>query len=314
MRSAQVDGVKVVRSGPLASLQDAGRFGSRELGLTQGGACDLHAWAWSNWLVGNRWGCSTIEVTYGGLTLEVQHELLLALTGADLRASLDGQTLQPWQSFMVQVGQRISFRSPQSGMRSYLAVAGGWQADTVLGSTSCVSRESIGGHDGSGKQLAEGDILRVDISACTLSSTHRNFPEKEMQLYCEDKICLDFVLGAQAGEFSGRSLFDFFNEDWEVTARSDRMGICLSGPKLKCALSGMVSEGLTLGAVQVPPDGQPIVLMNDRQTIGGYPRLGTLTPLSCSRLAQCVPGQKVRFKPVPLSKAHKDYIEFLTQF
>ena len=125
---------------------------------------------------------------------------------------------------------------------------------------------------------------------------------------------LDLVLGAQIGEFSGQSLFDAFNSVWSLDSRADRMGIRLLGTALQYQGKPMISEGIPLGAVQVPPDGQPIVLLNDRQTIGGYPRLGALTPLALARLAQCLPGAQVRLKPVVQDVAHREQVEYLQRF
>ncbi|KAA1174854.1 biotin-dependent carboxyltransferase [Marinobacter salinexigens] len=310
---AHVSGFETLRSGPLASLQDAGRFGVRHLGITQGGAVDLHAWAWANWLVANPWGAPALEITFGGLQLKAMEDLYLAISGADLGAEIDGEPPPPWSAFMMRSGQVLEFKAPRSGLRAYLAVFGGFQAEPVLGSCSGVVREGLGGHDGQGRQLAVGDRLQVRREAIENTPCNRAVPEIEKLDYT-GLAELEFVLGAQAGEFSGVSLFEFFNRQWEVDSRSDRMGIRLQGPALKCAISNMVSEGLALGAVQVPPDGQPIVLMNDRQTIGGYPRLGTLPPLACSRLAQCQPGSEVSFRPVSLERAHRDYIEFVRRF
>jgi allophanate hydrolase subunit 2 len=125
---------------------------------------------------------------------------------------------------------------------------------------------------------------------------------------------LDLVLGAQIGEFSGQSLFDAFNSAWTLDSRADRMGIRLLGTALQYQGKPMISEGIPLGAVQVPPDGQPIVLLNDRQTIGGYPRLGALTPLAVARLAQCLPGATVRLRPVVQDVAHREHVEYLRRF
>jgi allophanate hydrolase subunit 2 len=119
------------------------------------------------------------------------------------------------------------------------------------------------------------------------------------------------VLGAQIGDFSGQSLFDAFNREWTVDQRADRMGIRLLGPVLPSSRQSMISEGVPLGAIQVPPDGQPIVLLNDRQTIGGYPRLGALTPLAVARLAQCMPGTSLRLKPISLERAQTEQREIL---
>lgn len=306
------DAFKVVKTGPLASLQDAGRFGVRHLGITQGGAADLHAWAWGNSLVGNAWGAAALEVTFGGLSLEATTELWLAVAGADLGATVNGRSTGNWATFHMLEGDVLAFATPRNGLRSYLAIAGGFQAKPVLGSLSGVAREKLGGQGGDGRQLAVSDVLQFNPDAHNRLSEERRAPETEKIDYAQPAV-LDLLLGAQAGEFNGRSLFDFFNRSWEVDNRSDRMGVRLKGPLLSCAISNMISEGLALGAVQVPPDGQPIVLLNDRQTIGGYPRLGTLTPLSCSRLAQCQPGQSVTFKPITSERAHSRYLEFLSQ-
>lgn len=306
------DAFKVIKAGPLASLQDAGRFGVRHLGITQGGAADLHAWAWSNALLGNPWGAAALEVTFGGLSLEATTELYLALAGADLGTTVNGRTIENWTTFKLHQGDVLAFAMPRNGLRAYLAVAGGFQAEPVLGSLSCVAREKLGGHCGDGRQLAVGDVLQSNSEAHNRPRKERRVPEAEKIDYAQPAV-LDVVLGAQVGEFGGRSLFDFFNRDWQVDNRSDRMGVRLNGPLLSCAINNMISEGLALGAVQIPPDGQPIVLLNDRQTIGGYPRLGTLTPLSCSRLAQCQPGQLVTFKPITSERAHFQYMEFLSQ-
>jgi allophanate hydrolase subunit 2 len=125
---------------------------------------------------------------------------------------------------------------------------------------------------------------------------------------------LPLIPGAQIADFTGRSLYDAFNAEWQVDTRADRMGVRLLGPRLHCNLSSMVSEGINLGSVQVPPDGQPIALLNDRQTIGGYPRLGALTPLAVSRLAQCMPGQTVRLVAQGSDRALREYRAFRARF
>lgn len=307
---ATVSGFRVIHAGPNATLQDSGRYGVRRQGITQGGAVDMQARYWANWLVCNSQDAPVLEITFGGLKLEALENLHLALTGADLGASVDGQPLAPWERFRLSAGQSLEFSSPRCGLRAYLAVAGGFRAVPVLDSVSCVVRESIGGHDGEGRALVAGDELRVFDPARVSLDEPRYVPETERTDYRSPAV-LDFVLGAQSGDFSGLSLFNFFNRSWQVDSRSDRMGVRLQGPVLKSSVSNLVSEGLGLGAVQVPPDGQPIVMLNDRQTIGGYPRLGTLPPLACARLAQCLPGQTVRFRPVPLSQAYRKHLDFL---
>lgn len=297
-------------STPLCLLQDAGRFGVRHLGVTQGGGLDWRSMSWANWLLGNGLDASVIEITLGGFSVVAEDDCLLALAGADLGAQIDGQPLAPWRSFKLGKGQRLQFTQPLLGARAYLAAPGGFDAPKVLGSTATVVREELGGLDGMGRALAKGSSLKYSTEAPLLV---RELPREHVPDFNLDAP-LDLVLGAQIGEFSGQSLFDAFNSVWTLDSRADRMGIRLLGTALQYQGKPMISEGIPLGAVQVPPDGQPIVLLNDRQTIGGYPRLGALTPLALARLAQCLPGAKVRLKPVVQDVAHREQVEYLRRF
>ncbi|HSP57183.1 MAG TPA: biotin-dependent carboxyltransferase family protein, partial [Halomonas sp.] len=309
MTSEKRNGFFVKRAGPLALLQDAGRFGVRQLGVTQGGPLDLHAWAWANYLVGNAWGAPAIEITFGGLQLVAEQDLSVAVAGADLSATLEDRPLALWRTVNLRRGERLTFGSPASGLRAYLAVAGGFSAEPVLGSVACVAREGLGGFDGRGSRLAEGDSLPVGKTKASRPEP-REAPETERPDY-RAPACLSLLPGAQIGAFTGRSLFDAFNSEWQVDDRADRMGVRLTGPRLHCRIESLISEGISLGAIQVPPDGQPIVLLNDRQTIGGYPRFGNLTPIAASRLAQCMPGQTVTLRAVAVEHALAEHRTFL---
>lgn len=312
MKTRTTTGFRVTRAGPLALLQDSGRFGVRHLGVTQGGPADLHAWAWANRLAGNVWGTPVLEITFGGLELRAECDLTIAVAGADLSATHNKQPLSLWRRVTIRQGDQIAFGTPARGLRAYLAVAGGFSALPVLGSVACVVREQLGGFDGQGRRVAEGDQLTIG-SASHARPDMDEAPASERPDY-NAPVVLDLLPGAQIAEFTGRSVFDAFNTDWHVDDRADRMGVRLTGPALQCQTGSMVSEGISLGAVQVPPDGQPIVLLNDRQTIGGYPRLGNLTPLAASRLAQCQPGQTVRLHAVGAEHALKDHRRFLSAF
>lgn len=296
-------------STPLCLLQDAGRFGVRHLGVTQGGAADWRSMAWANWLLGNGLDLPVIEITLGGFSVVADEDCLLALAGADLGAQIDGEGLAPWRSFKLRKGQTLKFTQPLLGARAYLAAPGGFSAPKVLGSSATVVREELGGLDGFGLPLAKGASLSYQGETLLM----REVPEEHRPDLRLDAP-LDLVLGAQIGQFSGQSLFDAFNGAWTLDSRADRMGIRLLGTALQYQGKPMISEGIPLGAVQVPPDGQPIVLLNDRQTIGGYPRLGALTPLALARLAQCLPGAKVRLRPVVQEVAHREHIEYLQRF
>ena len=296
-------------STPLCLLQDAGRFGVRHLGVTQGGAADWNSMSWANWLLGNGLDVPVIEITLGGFALIAEEDCLLALAGADLGAQINGQPLAPWRSFKLGKGQKLQFTQPLLGARAYLAAPGGFEAPKVLGSSATVVREELGGLDGMGLPLAKGSTLSYHGESLCV----REVPV-DLRPDLKSNAPLDLVLGAQIGQFSGQSLFDAFNSAWTLDSRADRMGIRLLGKALEYQGLPMISEGIPLGAVQVPPDGQPIVLLNDRQTIGGYPRLGALTPLALARLAQCMPGVQVRLRPVVQDVAHREHIEYLQRF
>lgn len=290
----------------LCLLQDAGRFGMRHLGVTQGGALDWVSMSWANWLLGNPLDAPVVEITLGGFTVQAEELCVLALAGADLGAYIDERAISPGRSFILQKGQRLRFTQPHSGARAYLAAPGGFDAPKVLGSCASVGREALGGLDGFGRALAEGGSLVYSGTGSQL----RELPVEQLQSTAP----LDVILGAQIGQFSGQSLFDAFNTEWTLDSRADRMGMRLLGTPLAYQGPSLISEGIPLGAIQVPPDGQPIVLLNDRQTIGGYPRLGALTPLALARLAQCLPGEKVRLAPMMQETAHREHLSYLQRF
>lgn len=303
--------LRVVQSGPLALVVDAGRFGVRHLGITQGGAADGFSFHWANWLLGNPLNAAALEISLGGgLELEAQANATLALVGADLEARLDERPLVPGEAFGVKAGQRLVFRQPRNGLRAYLAVPGGFEIPEVLGSVSATPRERLGGHRGDGGALQAGDRLQWRGKA----SRMRRLPFDPATSPTLTGEGLALVPGAQIGQFSGASLARAFSWPWQIDTRADRMGVRLLGPALRCRLQSMVSEGIPLGAVQVPPDGQPIVLLNDRQTIGGYPRLGALTPLSAARLAQCLPGDAVRLVATARAQALSTHRRWLAAF
>ncbi|MCY1278980.1 putative protein YbgK [compost metagenome] len=299
-------GLRVERSTPLAQLQDAGRFGCRHIGVTQGGALDWVSMSWANALLGNSLDAAVIEVALGGLALRVEQDAWLAIAGADLAATLDGQVVQPWQAFLVRPRQLLEFHRPLTGIRAYLAAPGGFEAPVALGSRSTVTRDGLGGLDGKGNALDVGDRLRFRAAGATpVRITTHNPPD------IKTAEPLQVVLGAQIAGFSGQSLFDFFNHPWEVDVRADRMGMRMLGPRLSYLGEGLISEGIPLGAIQVPPDGQPIILLNDRQTIGGYPRLGALTPAAIARLAQAQSGERLRFIPALQETAEREHLALL---
>lgn len=306
-----MNSLRILNTLGLAQLQDGGRFGVRHLGVTQGGALDWVAMRWANWLLGNAALACVLEIPYGGLTLLCEADTRLAITGADLDARLDGVPVRNWTRFDARAGQQLRFGQPVQGMRAYLAVTGGFQVEPILGANATVTREGLGGLDGHGSGLRAGDRLPFLPSVLTNETESDRQIPRSLHPRLSGRVTLDVVVGAQSRGFCGRSLFEAFNRPWRVDLRSDRMGARLLGPTLRYQGPGLISEGIPLGGIQVPPDGQPIVLLNDRQTIGGYPRLGALDPLSVARLAQCAPHQEVWLRAVGSDCARRRLLEML---
>lgn len=304
-----MSGLRVLKAGPLSLLQDAGRHGWQHLGVSPSGALDGHAAAWANHLLGNPWGTPLLEIALGDVQLLSEVDTWLALTGAELPASIDGQSLPGWSRFPLRAGQSLHLGFARSGQRAYLAAVGGFQGETVLGSVSTQSREGFGGLDGGGGKLLAGDLLPC-AAACLPRAASVPWP---YQPNYRGTPLLRVITGGDAVEFAEEQLQAFFEQGWQLSPQSDRMGARLQGEALQ-APSRQWSLGVTRGAIQVPPDGQPIILQADHQTMGGYPILGWLHPLDLWRVAQSPALQGVRFTPVSISDAQAELREFYRFF
>ena len=287
-----MSGFRVLEPGMLSQFQDAGRFGYHAMGLTTGGPVDGEAFYWANRLVGNQPGETVIEVAVGGLKLKSEVATSIAVTGAVLPLTINGHPKALWQSHRVAPGDVVDLRYAEKGMRAYVATAGGFTGSPVLGSTATVLREGIG------EALVPGQILEC----AAINRVPGALPLEYVPRY-EAEVPLRMVAGYQFDRFSNAAREKFLGGLYTVSNRSDRMGICLEGPMIELTSAGLLSEGICLGAVQVPPDGQPIVLLNDRQTIGGYPKLGSVLSVDLWKLGQCRPGGQVRFKAFTMEAA-----------
>lgn len=291
-------GLLVKQAGLLSSIQDLGRFGQHHIGLTTGGPLDKTAMTWANRLVHNGAQASALEISFGGLELESQVDTLVCVTGGDAALSINGQDAETWRSHQLRCGDTLKLGFASKYCRSYLAVAGGFDVAPQFGSTATVVREGIGGLDG--KKLTAGTVLSVTAQA---SLACLQLPPDIQPDYC-DEISVRVIPGYQQAHFPAMQQRRFFSGVYTVTDRADRMGYRLEGPAIECDLQGILSEGICMGAIQIPADGQPIVLLQDRQTIGGYPKIGSALSLDSARLAQLMPGAKVRFEPISPADAH----------
>ena len=304
-----MSGLRVLKPGPLSLLQDGGRHGWQHLGVSPAGPLDRQAAAWANRLLDNPWGTPLLEIALGGVELQSELDTWLALTGADVAATLEGRPLQPWSRFAIGAGQRLRLDYAHSGQRAYLAAAGGFRAPSTLGSVSAQAREGLGGLHGTGEPLRAGDLLacRPARFAGGLSVPWPYRPD-----YRATPL-LRVITGGDAGSFTAEQLEGFFAQSWQLSPQSDRMGARLLGEALQPPRRQW-SQGVTRGAIQVPADGQPIILQADHQTMGGYPILGWLHPLDQDRLAQCPPHHKLRFTPVSVADAQAELRTFYRFF
>ncbi|MFT5419678.1 MAG: biotin-dependent carboxylase-like uncharacterized protein [Candidatus Endobugula sp.] len=296
--------LKIVHSNFLALIQDYGRYGYQSIGVTNGGPLDEHAFLWANYLLDNHYDAAQLEISYGSFSAVFTEDTMMAICGANLGCTLNQQEIFPWCSYAVKSGDVIQFSSPVSGLRCYLAVKGGFDIVKQLSSSSTVVREKLGGLSQNGAKLAKDDVLPYTSHS---AETAKQVPFRFIPEYPKD-IILRYMPNVSQTSAGIDAQKKFSHKQYEVTQNIDRMGYRLSGEPIVTPLAGIISQGISMGAIQVPKDGQPIVLMRDRQTMGGYPLIGCVTYLDLSKLAQSLPGTKVSFHAIDVSEAEAELI------
>jgi biotin-dependent carboxylase-like uncharacterized protein len=291
-------GFTVVAPGVLSLLQDQGRHGHSALGLTTAGPMDAPSAAWANQLLQNKPNATLIECSIGGLQLRAQIDSYIAVTGAELPLHINGEPAALWTVHKVCSGDLIELGMASKGLRAYLAVAGGFIIHPQFNSTATVLREGIGGL--SGNKLLPGDQL----CANNAPSLPRLSLPLQYRPQFNSSLTLRLIEGYQADSFLRTERQRFYLHSYTVTPQADRMGYKLRGAAIQCQQQQLLSEGICYGAVQIPPDGQPIVLLNDRQTLGGYPKMGAVLSLDCALLAQAGAGTEVYFTAISAEQAH----------
>lgn len=287
--------MRIIRGGMLTTVQDLGRPGLRAAGVPIGGAMDAWALRLVNLIVGNAEHAVGLEMTLVGPEVEFSKDTIIAVSGT--RA---GQ-LEPWRPHRIRAGERLGLGRLVNGCRAYLAVAGGLDVPEVLGGRGTDLRAGWGGWQG--RALKEGDVLPVGLAGVAPVSGNWRLDATIYPVRAIEPV-LRVVRGAQADEFAS----DWLSSEFIVQPQSDRMGLRFKGPELaRKSKQELVSSAVAPGTVQVPPDGQPIGLGVDAQTIGGYPQLAHVIRVDLSVLAQLRPGDKVRFREVSLAEAHRLY-------
>jgi antagonist of KipI len=297
----------VVTPGLFTTVQDLGRYGFQRYGVPVSGAMDVYAFAAANRLASNDVNAACLEITLTGPTLEFREDAQIAITGGAVTPTLNGEPVPCWQTLQVRRGDQLALGPLQSGCRAYLAVGGGIDAPLVLGSRSTYVRGGFGGFQG--RRLRKGDVIAVNKPTSALRP-RLSMPRELIPEYGRE-IAVEVVLGPQSDYFIEAGLGTMLSEVYSVTTESDRMGYRLTGPEIHGKDAGhMVSDAIPIGAVQVPRSGQPIIVMRDAQTTGGYPKLAVVTTPDVARLGQVRPNDRIRFSRISLHRARTRFLTF----
>ena len=293
--------IKILDAGLLTTVQDLGRYGFQRYGVSASGVMDEYSAKIANKLVGNKVGEAVLETTLKGVQIEFLQNTAVAITGGNCDVTLNGTKIELWQSYLVNRGDILKMGICRSGLRNYLAFAGGIDVPIIMNSKSTNLKAKVGGFNG--RKLMTGDILSVGVGSLEAPLT---LNKHYIPTYSKD-IKVGVILGQQDDYFTEAGIKTFLNETYTVTQESDRMGIRLSsvsGATIEHKNGAdIISDGITFGAIQVPGSGQPIVMMADRQTTGGYTKIGNVISSDLAKLAQATPGTKVKFVEYTLEQA-----------
>jgi antagonist of KipI len=289
---------EVIHPGTFTTIQDLGRPQYMKYGIPASGAADRFSAQAANWLVGNLPGAALLEITLFRLELLTLNELVMAVTGGNLSPQVNEKSLPMWQSVALREGDRVSFRERKEGLRAYLAIRGGFAGKEFLGSRSVFVRGLMG------NAVQKGEILETANPVTNPFLLRKISPE--MIPNFSHKNNLRVLLGPQDDRFTKKGIETFLSSDYRVSSQSDRMGYRLEGPAIEHrSSSDIISEPIARGAIQVPGDGLPIILLWDAQVSGGYTKIANVISADLDRLAQMMPGEGLRFQAVTLESAHQ---------
>lgn len=296
--------MNIVVPGILSTIQDFGRYKFQETGFSPSGAADVVSAAKANILVGNNPGEAVIEMTVLGVTVEFESPCVIAACGADMSPSLNNEPIEMYRAYSVRPGDVVAFGAiTGGGMRTYLAVSGGFDIPIVMGSRSTSTLISLGGH--MGRKLVRGDRIK-------LRSSKDSLPDMEKRSMMPDRYpsehVLRVIMGPQATSFTEKGIKTFLSQTYQASPATDRMGIKLDGPAIE-AKSGydIITDGIATGCIQISANGKPILLLPDHQTTGGYAKIATVITADLYKMGQIFPGNKVHFTEVSYFQARKAF-------
>ena len=303
--------IRVKSPGLLTTVQDTGRFGEYAIGMPPSGAMDVFSYQVGNYLVGNENGAAGLEVTYFGPELEFTEDAVVAVTGAEMPPKINGEEAPTWETLQVREGDVLSFDYLKNGARSYLAIAGGIDVPVFMHSRSTYTLIGLGGHEG--RALKEGDELQLGDAQNGEAQVGKRVEDDHIPRYTKETE-LRVIIGLASYRLTEESMKEFLNVEWTVTPDADRVGYRYRGGELgfvereQPAGAGsdpanVVDFGYPIGSIQVPGGVEPIVLMNDAVTGGGYATIGTVISADRDRLAQSKTNDKTRFRSIELEEA-----------
>lgn len=304
-------GIRILNGGFLTTVQDMGRYGSQETGMAVSGVMDTRAAALADILVGNDENEAVLEVTMMGPIMEFTEDELIAVTGGDLGAKVDGNPLPRYEAVLIKAGQTVSFGGMYGGSRAYMAFAGGLDVPVVMGSRSTNLKAKIGGIEG--RKLGAGDEIGFRSPKTWLPNmAARKLPLPELS---SREHTLRVVMGPQDDCFTEEGISTFLGSAYTISNEYDRMGCRMEGPVIAHKNGGdIITDGISFGAVQVPSHGNPIVMMADHQTTGGYTKIANVISVDLPVLAQCMPGMKIHFEKVTVDEAQALYCKEKEEF
>ncbi|WP_336361681.1 biotin-dependent carboxyltransferase family protein [Haladaptatus sp. ZSTT2] len=303
--------IEVLDGGLSTTVQDNGRYGQYHIGVPPSGAMDQFAHSVANYLVGNDEEHATLEMTYKGCEVRFEEDTVIALAGAEMAATLDGEAIPMWEAVAVDAGDELALQFATAGARTYLAVAGGIDVEPVMDSRSTYALIGIGGHEG--RALEEGDVLAVGEPAANADAfVGTRVPAEDIPTYDDDDANIRIVIGLCDYRLTEESKERLTTEEWKVAADADRVGYRLTGPELEFVEreqpfgagtdpTNVVDLGYPVGSIQIPQ--QPIVVMRDAVTGGGYATVATVISADRGKLSQRRTHQSVYFTNVSVDDA-----------
>lgn len=292
--------ITVLNPGLLTTVQDQGRTGYQQFGVSVSGVMDPRSAALANIIAGNDQGEAVLECTMMGPQLRFDKANVIAITGGDLGPALDGKPLPNYQAATVQAGQVLRFSAPKTGCRAFIAFSGGLDIPLTMGSRSTYMKAKIGGYQG--RKLEKGD--KIEFRAPKETLKHMEDRKMSPEFFPKPVYTLRVIMGPQDDAFTEAGIHTFLSGTYTVTPEFDRMGCRLDGPAIAHKNGGdIISDGIAFGAIQVPSAGTPIIMLSDRQTTGGYTKIATVITADFRVLAQLKAGDKVRFLSVPVEFA-----------